>query len=105
MDASGVPDVRGKTMRTLFPEYYRPSPDEFEAKFKECVFAFDTNILLNLYRYKPESRKSFLNVLRKEKVRIWLPHRVAFEYHRNRVSVLLGEVGLVETIAKIVGKA
>jgi hypothetical protein len=33
------------------PCYYRPKPEDCALRFKEAIFAFDTNGLLNLYRY------------------------------------------------------
>jgi predicted nucleic acid-binding protein len=85
-------------MRTMFPDYYRPKAQEFALKFRECAFCFDTNVLLNLYRYTPESRESLLQALKKVKDRVWLPNRVAFEYQRRRTDILLGQIGLVGKI-------
>src|SRR4051812_32263128 len=97
----------GQHMRSMFPGYYRPKAEEFAEKFKSCVFCFDTNVLLNLYRYTPESRDNLLKILRHEKIkdRIWLPHRVGFEYQRRRTDVLLGQLGLVEKAEGIVDAA
>lgn len=82
-------------MREMFPEYYRPTQEELAEKFRECVFCFDTNVLLNLYRYTSESRASLLQALEKVKDRVWLPNRVAFEYQRRRTDILLNQIGLV----------
>jgi hypothetical protein len=81
-------------MRRQFPGYYRPKQEDFAQKFKECIFCFDTNVLLNLYRYKPESRDNLLEVLQALKDRVWLPHQVAREYQRRRIEVLLGQLHL-----------
>lgn len=81
-------------MREQFPGYYFPKDEEFAQKFKECVFCFDTNVLLNLYRYTPESRDNLIKVLEAFKDRVWLPHQVGFEYQRRRTDVLLGQIGL-----------
>ena len=66
-------------MRKQFPGYYRPKAEEFAQKFKECVFCFDTNVLLHLYRYTPESRDNLIKVLQAFKDRIWLPHQIGLE--------------------------
>lgn len=94
-------------MRSMFPGYYRPKADEFAEKFKECIFCFDTNVLLNLYRFTPESRESLLKVLQHANIRdrIWLPHRVGFEYQRRRTDVLLGQQGLVGKAESIIENA
>lgn len=82
-------------MRKQFPGYYRPKQEEFAQKFKGCVFCFDTNVLLNLYRYTPESRTNLITVLQAFRDRVWLPHQVALEYQRRRIDVLLGQLNLV----------
>lgn len=56
--------------------------------WRECTFVLDANILLNLYRYRPEERDQFLAILSKLKERIWLPHQAAREYQRNRLKVI-----------------
>jgi hypothetical protein len=76
-------------MRSKFPGYYRPKPEDCALRFKEAIFAFDTNGLLNLYRYTPESRDNLLKVLNAIKYRVWMPHQVAYEYHDNRVGVII----------------
>ena len=80
-------------MRKLFPGYYRPEVNELSHKFKECIFCFDTNVLLNLYRYTPESRDNLFKVLQALNNRIWLPHQAGLEYQRNRAKELLGQIG------------
>ena len=88
----------------MFPGFYRPKPDEFAEKFKACVFCFDTNVLLNLYRYTPESRDNLIEVLKHAAIkdRIWLPHHVGLEYQRRRTDVLLGQLDLVHEAEGII---
>lgn len=94
-------------MRSMFPGYYRPKQEEFAEKFKTCVFCFDTNVLLNLYRYTPETRDNLIEVLQHAKIkdRIWLPHRVGFEYQKSRINVLLSQLGLVSKAEGIIDAA
>lgn len=93
-------------MRGKFPGYYRPSATDCEEQFKKCLFSFDTNTLLNLYRYTPASRDSFLNVLRtKIKDRIWLPYQVASEYHENRIEVITEQTALFGKLADTIDNA
>lgn len=56
--------------------------------WRNGIFVLDTNVLLNLYRYSGSTRDQLLQILRGIKERIWLPHRVAQEYMKNR----LGEI-------------
>jgi hypothetical protein len=92
-------------MKNQFPAYYRPTPEEFAQSFKEGVFVFDTNVLLNLYRYTPESTEKVIAILKKIKDRIWLPHQVGQEYHKGRINELLNQQGLVDKIETEIGKA
>ncbi len=76
------------TMKNLFPGYYRPTDEQLKKNFEEGVFCFDTNVLLNLYRFTAPSREELLSILQHQKIkdRVWLPHQVALEYHENRIA-------------------
>lgn len=39
-------------MKSKFRGYYKPTDEEFDTLWKNAVFVFDTNVLLNLYRYQ-----------------------------------------------------
>jgi hypothetical protein len=73
-------------MRRAFPGYYRPTEDEFSELWNGCLFAFDANVLLNLYRYSLETSNEFLTILSEISDRLWIPHQAALEYQRRRVD-------------------
>ncbi len=75
-------------MKELFPGYYRPSEEDFAQLWKECTFAFDANVLLDLYRYKTETREELLTVLEGLAPRLWLSYQAASEYQKNRLLVI-----------------
>lgn len=75
-------------MKDIFKGYYRPSDDEFKKMWEEGIFVFDTNVLLNFYRYKKETKDAILGVLDKIQDRIWIPYQVGLEFHRNRLTVI-----------------
>lgn len=75
-------------MKHLFPGYYRPTDDEFAALWKEATFVFDTNVLLNLYRFQEQTRDKLVDCIEGLSDRIWLPYQVALEYQRNRLVVI-----------------
>jgi len=79
-------------MRKLFRGYYTPTEEEFAQLWKDCIFSFDTNILLNIYRYSPEARGRFFEILNKLEERIWITHQAASEYHRNRIDVISNQL-------------
>lgn len=75
-------------MRDLFNHYYPPSDDFFTHLWREATFVFDTNVLLNLYRYTSQTRDDLIRVLEQLQQRIWFPHQVGLEFSRNRISVI-----------------
>ena len=75
-------------MRKKFPGYCRLTESEFLQLWGNCLFTFDANVLLNLYRYTPETKDSLINIMQKVSDRIWLPYQAALEYHRGRITVI-----------------
>lgn len=73
-----------KTFRGHFPQSKR----DIKKLWDSCLFVFDANILLNLYRYSDKTRDEFLQVLSSVKDRIWIPHRAAEEFFANRLTVI-----------------
>src|SRR3954452_1068066 len=76
-------------MRDGFPDYYRPTNEDFERLWAEGVFVFDANVLLNLYRYDEGTRADFFKVVEALAGRIWVPHQAEMEYERNRLTVIV----------------
>lgn len=85
-------------MRDLFSGYYPLTENELKEIWKECVFAFDTNILLHVYRYTPKARERFFDILNKLRDRIWVPYQVAFEYQKERDNVIRQRLKGYETL-------
>lgn len=89
-------------MRTMFPEFYRPTEEEFQKLWQECIFSFDANVLLNIYRYSPATTENFFSILERLHERVWIPHQAALEYQKNRLNVISQShqlsKGLQETI-------
>ena len=72
-------------MKKDFKEYYELSDIEIKNLWKEGIFIFDTNILFSLYRLDKDTKKKLIEILEKIKKenRIWTPHQVLEEYHKN----------------------
>ena len=64
-------------MKDLFPGHFKESQENLREVWDTCLFVFDANILLNLYRYSDTTRREFLRIIERIKVRVWLPHRSA----------------------------
>ncbi len=75
-------------MQELFPGYFRPTKEEFSTMWQECIFVFDANVLLNIYRYTPQTREELFDIFEQLKERIWLPHQAMLEYFENREEVI-----------------
>ncbi|MCX5981321.1 MAG: PIN domain-containing protein [Nostocales cyanobacterium LacPavin_0920_SED1_MAG_38_18] len=88
-------------MRDLFPGYYQPTEQEFDELWNECIFSFDTNVLLNIYRYSPQTRERLFDILEKLQERIWVTHQVGYEFHKNRLTVISQQSSAYDKIGKI----
>ncbi|MGM0712597.1 PIN domain-containing protein [Brevibacillus parabrevis] len=76
-------------MRRQFSYFFRPSNEDIQKMWEDCIFVFDTNVLLDLYRYTDGTRESLFSVFDYYSDRIWLPHQVGLEFHKNRISVII----------------
>lgn len=75
-------------MERLFFEYKKPSNDFFVRLWSECFFIFDTNVLLNFYRYSDATFQQLEESLSYYENRIWIPNQVATEFFKNRLTVI-----------------
>jgi hypothetical protein len=71
-------------MRRQFGHLLPLTEEEIEAIWNEGMLTVDANVLLDLYRYHPETRDALIQALRKFKGRLWLSHQAATEFVRNR---------------------
>lgn len=92
-------------MHDLFPQYHEPSDAQFDHAWKHGTFVFDTNVLLNLYRYRKTTREELIAVLNKLSHKIWIPHQVALEFQRNRLSVIAEQARRFSEVTSAVNKA
>lgn len=75
-------------MKNIFPGYYKKSDIELKGIWDNGIILFDTNVLLNLYRYSDTTRDTILDLIKKFADKIALPHQSALEYNRNRYEVI-----------------
>ncbi|UMZ36007.1 PIN-like domain-containing protein [Priestia megaterium] len=85
-------------MKEYFPGFYLPTEEEFKKLWSECLFVFDTNALLYVYRYPDSSRNMLINILKQIKDRIWIPHQVGMEYHLHLHNEISNQHGAYENI-------
>ena len=91
-------------MKESFKEYYKPTDEEFKDLWDNCEFIFDANVLLNIYRYSPETTGEFFDVLINIQDRIWMPHQAALEYQKNRFSVIDEQVAKCKQLENLLEK-
>ena len=87
-------------MKNTFFEYNPLSNEIIDKLWENAVFVFDTNILLNLYRYSEETSDKFLETITGFKDRVWLPYQVGFEFNRNRLTVISDQRKLYDDFEK-----
>lgn len=78
-------------MRKLFKEHIKKTPDEIKIIWDDCIFVFDANIYLNLYRYSDEVKNQTLDIINKANGNIRAPFQVIKEYLKNRNRVIIKE--------------
>jgi hypothetical protein len=74
-------------MINTFKEYTPLDTDEIKDLWKNALFIFDTNVLLNLYRYSDETSIKIIEIIEKLE-NIWIPYQVGLEFHRRRLGVI-----------------
>lgn len=92
-------------MRKMFSMYYIPDEKELDRLWNECLFVFDANVLLNLYRYSIKTTELFLNIIEQLVERVWLPHQVVLEYHANRTTVIYDQLDAYNSVRQTISKA
>lgn len=75
-------------MREALHEFFHPTKEAFEKLWKDALISFDASSLLNLYGYSADTKKALVEAYEKFQGRIILPYQFAFEYSRNRASVI-----------------
>lgn len=78
-------------MKSDFHGYYQPTEAEFDALWKDATIVVDANVLLNLYTYSSSTADEVLALLGQFPERLWIPHQVAYEYHKNRCGIIYKE--------------
>ncbi len=81
-------------MRDIFPGFYGRTEDELSRLWQEGVFVFDTNMLLNVYRYNQQTRDRYFEILDilKKGNQLWIPYQVAYEYQSRRIDVIQSQL-------------
>jgi PIN like domain len=90
-------------MRELFPGFYYNYPTGIERSklWQDAIFVLDTNMLLNIYRYSPETRDRYFEILNRLEKQLWIPYQVIYEYQDNREAVIREQGDAYERVVNI----
>ena len=75
-------------MKDKFAGFHKPDDEDIKQMWAECLFVLDTNVLLNLYKYREVTRDALVEVLETLSPRVWITYHVALEFQRSRTTVL-----------------
>lgn len=92
-------------MQELFRGYYNLTEEELKELWKNAVFVFDTNVLLNLYRYHSSTRDSLIKVIEGFSERVWIPYYVGLEFQNNRLNVISKQYNRYSELEDIVSRS
>ena len=87
-------------MKNRFAEYYELPEERIKEIWENSLIVFDTNVLLNLYRYDEDTRTEFINVIKFYKERLWIPYQVGLEFHRRREDILRKNAAAYTTLGE-----
>ena len=73
--------------------------DEYRSLFASGLIVLDANVLLDLYRYHPETRQELLDVLDQLRERVWVPNQVMAEFWAGREAVLEDASDIADTLS------
>ncbi len=78
-------------MKDLFFEYYQINEEKIKSIWDDCLFSYDTNVLLNLYGYSEQTRIKFFEIIEKLIDRTIVSHQSAYEFQKNRLITISGQ--------------
>ncbi|MBP2132617.1 hypothetical protein J2128_000538 [Methanomicrobium sp. W14] len=86
-------------METKFFEYYKYPDKRLDQIWDNCIFVFDTNVLLNFHVYNQQTVKEFLKDFKLKPDRFWIPYHVGKEYHNHLYCIILEQIVAYQDIS------
>lgn len=88
-----------------FSQYFPLDSAQLRALWDEpAIVTVDTNVLLNLYRYKKETSEELIELLEDFGEQLWIPHQVALEFARSRPSVIIEQRQAFSKLLQVIEK-
>ncbi|MEU1249374.1 PIN-like domain-containing protein [Micromonospora arida] len=85
-----------------FEQYLVPDAEVIKVGITKGLVVLDSNVLLELYRFAAPARSELFEVLEKIGERLWIPHQVRLEFHRNRLSVMSSQEESYQDVLKAI---
>lgn len=104
MVSSGEDFARRGNLYQGFQAYRTQTDEDLRKALRTCMVVFDTNVLLNLYRYNAETRTSIVDIMKALGDRLWIPNQVLEEFWRNRERALADPLRQVQQTDDELGK-
>ncbi|QUP53644.1 hypothetical protein GO998_07670 [Ralstonia syzygii] len=92
-------------MKNLFPGHFPLSEEELSHLMQDAIFVFDTNVLLNMYRYTEPARNHFFEIAGRLGKRIVIPYQVACEFFDSRTKVIQDQNKAIDLMDKAIEDA
>jgi len=73
--------------------------------WRQAVFVFDTNVLLDVFRLSLNKRGELLETFEILQADLWIPHQIYIEFHRNKKAVIDGQIKLGTELKSLVEKS
>ena len=72
-----------------FSGFYREEFNKENMTSENTIIVFDTNSLLNVFRFTPEASKEYFEIIQSIQDKIYIPYLVALEFHFHKSETLL----------------
>ncbi|MFE9870268.1 PIN-like domain-containing protein [Micromonospora sp. NPDC005686] len=85
-----------------FEHYLVPDAEAIKLAITKGLVVLDSNVLLELYRFAAPARTELFEVLERIGERLWIPHQVRLEFHRNRLKVMSSQEESYQEVLKTI---
>lgn len=72
----------------VFREFFLNERLDFKDLNEDTLVVFDTNTLLNIYRYSNDTRERLIKAIKAIQKNVWMPYQVGLEFNLNRRGVI-----------------
>jgi hypothetical protein len=78
-------------MKQRSKSFQKKSENEISNIWRDGLITFDTNVLLDFYRYSEETRRQYFSLLRKLNDKIFITDQSILEFNRRRYDVICSQ--------------